>query len=139
MRLGPWKVAAFGLAAIVLGGGGVAAGLQRGAAGPIVFAAGSYSGTHPSTIQFSGDGGDVVSGIRWSHWDSQSAVGDGTVGVNNCTPNCAEGTSTYVPATVTLSNPAATGTPFVWTRMTESYDGRTLHFSYSGRWAQEAS
>jgi hypothetical protein len=131
-------VAAVGLAAIALGGG-VAAGLQRSQAGPVALAAGPYRGSDPSTIQFSGDGGDVVSDIRWSSWGSQTAVGLGTVGLDNCTPNCAEGSFTYVPATITLSNPATEGTAPVWTSMTESYDGRTLHFSYSGRWAQAAS
>ena len=97
--------------------------------------AGTFDGTRPSVIQFSGDDGDVVTGIQWSSWGHQRATGRGTVGLNDCTPSCAEGTTRYVAATITLSAPDAKGE---WTVITESDNGRTTTFSRSGHWAQGA-
>jgi hypothetical protein len=104
--------------------------------GPVALVAGAYDGTEPSAIQFSADGGDVVTGIRWSSWGSRTATGRGTVGWDNCTPNCAEGTTSYGPATVTLSAPDAHGE---WTVVTETEHGRTTTFSLSGHWLQGAT
>jgi hypothetical protein len=94
-----------------------------------------FSGIRPSAIQFSVDGGDVVTGIHWSRWGSRTATGHGTVGQDNCTPNCAEGRTDYVPATITLSAPDATGE---WTVASETVAGRTTTFSMSGHWLQGA-
>ncbi len=94
-----------------------------------------FSGTRPSAIQFSVDGGDVVTGIRWSSWGSHTATGHGTVGRDNCQPNCAEGRTSYVPATITLSAPDAHGE---WTVVSETIQGRTTTFSMSGHWLQGA-
>ena len=104
--------------------------------GPVALVAGAYNGTQPSAIQFSADGGDVVTGIRWSSWGSRTATGRGTVGWDNCTPNCAEGTTSYGPATVTLSAPDAHGE---WTVVTETEHGRTITFTRSGHWVQGAT
>ena len=38
-------------------------------------AAGAFDGTKPSVIEFSGDDGDVVTGIHWSKPGHQSARG----------------------------------------------------------------
>jgi hypothetical protein len=95
-----------------------------------------FSGVRPSAIQFSADGGDVVTGIHWSSWGSRTATGRGTVGWDNCTPNCAEGTTSYGPAIVTLSAPDAHGE---WTVVTETEHGRTTTFSLSGHWLQGAT
>jgi hypothetical protein len=104
--------------------------------GPVALVAGAYDGTKPSAIQFSADGGDVVTGIRWSSWGSRTATGRGTVGWDDCAPNCAEGTTSYLPATVTLSAPDAHGE---WTVITETEHGRTTTFSLSGHWVQGAT
>jgi hypothetical protein len=103
--------------------------------GPVALVAGAFDGTRPSVIQFSGDDGDVVTGIQWSSWGDHSATGRGTVGLNDCTPSCAEGTTRYVAATITLSAPDAKGE---WTVITESDNGRTTTFSLTGHWAQGA-
>jgi hypothetical protein len=42
----------------------------------------------------------------WSSWGPEQAVGTGTVTIQNCIPDCADGSQTPTPATVTLSNPA---------------------------------
>jgi hypothetical protein len=105
-----------------------------GKAEPVIFTAGSYSGTDPSAIYYSGDSGNIVTGINWSTWGNQTAIGYGTLGVDNCNPNCAQGTVTDVPATITLSNPIQ-GTPTIWGSMTESYEGQNASYAYPGTWA----
>ena len=102
----------------------------------VALVAPGYSGIRPSAIQFSADGGDVVTGIRWSSWGSRTATGRGTVGWDNCVPNCAEGLTVAVPATVTLSAPDTRGE---WTVATETEHGRTITFTRSGHWVQGAT
>jgi hypothetical protein len=138
MRIMPAVV----VAAVAFTGGGAGAlgaawvtGTPASPPGPVSLVVGTFDGTRPSAIQFSGDGGDVVTGIQWSSWGSRSATGRGTVGLDNCTPNCAEGTTRYVPATITLSAPDAEGE---WTVITEAGNGRTTTFSKAGHWAQAA-
>lgn len=63
-----------------------------------------WTGRRPSTIAFSGDSTNIVSGLTWS-WTSTTAVGHGTWTFESCDPNCAAGASTPYPATVTLSDP----------------------------------
>jgi hypothetical protein len=62
-----------------------------------------YSGRFPTTIYFSGDSGDIVTGIAWSSWGAQQAVGHGTWTYDNCVPDCAQGSVTPYPATIILS------------------------------------
>jgi hypothetical protein len=133
------QVAAVAVVAFAGGGAGALGASWISAApaqsGPVALVAGAFDGTRPSVIQFSGDDGDVVTGIQWSSWGSKSATGRGTVGLDDCTPNCAEGTTRYVAATITLSAPDAKGE---WTVITEADNGRTTTFSLSGHWAQDA-
>jgi hypothetical protein len=137
MRIMPAAV----VAAVAFAGGGAGAlgaswfTSTHASQSPVALVAGAYDGIRPSVIQFSGDGGDVVTGIHWSSWGTRSATGRGTVGWDNCTPNCAEGTTRYLPATITLSAPDAAGQ---WTVITEADNGRTTTFSLSGHWAQGA-
>ncbi len=104
--------------------------------GPVNLVVTGYDGTRPSAIQFSVDGGNVVTGIRWSSWGNRTATGSGTVGRDDCTPNCAAGTSRYVPASITLSAPDAAGE---WTVITETVQGHRTIFTLSGHWAQGAT
>jgi hypothetical protein len=59
--------------------------------------------TEPTVMDNSADGVLHVEGITWSDWGDPTATGTGTMEVNNCDPNCASGTDTGYPATVTLS------------------------------------
>ena len=138
MRIMP--VAAVAAVAFVGGGAGALGaswftGPPASQPGPVALVAGTFDGTKPSVIQFSGDDGDVVTGIQWSSWGHLSATGRGTVGLNDCTPSCAEGTTRYAAATITLSAPDAKGE---WTVITEADTGRTTMFSLAGHWAQGA-
>jgi hypothetical protein len=104
--------------------------------GPVALVVTGYTGTRPSAIQFSVDGGNVVTRIRWSSWGDRTATGSGTVGRDDCIPNCAEGTTRYVPASITLSAPGAAGE---WTVITETVQGHRSTFTMSGHWAQGAT
>lgn len=83
------------------------------APGPVVYLAegGSVTGTWlhapacASDCVLSGDSTVALSHMRWSTWNSTTAVGTGTEKLNDCTPNCAQGTLHPVPVTVTLSKP----------------------------------
>ena len=68
--------------------------------------------TEPTDMSSTADGVQSVEGITWSDWGSPTATGTGTMEVDNCDPNCASGTDTGYPATVTLSRltPYLTGT-----------------------------
>ncbi len=66
---------------------------------------GDWTGTVPYLIYFSGDAGNIVSGITWSSWDATSATGQGTWDYLTCQPNCAQGPSTPYPAMLVFSEP----------------------------------
>lgn len=98
------------------------------AASPAVYLAegGSVTGTWlhapacASGCVLSGDSTVLLYHMTWSAWNSATAVGAGTEKLDDCTPNCAQGTLHPVPVTVTLSKPvmvcvAGKGTWF-WTR-----------------------
>jgi hypothetical protein len=60
--------------------------------------------TQPSQIIVSGDGSAFVSGLTWTGWGSEGATGSGTLKLDNCQPNCAQGKFTPYVATITLSD-----------------------------------
>ena len=70
-----------------------------------VLTIGKWTGRTPWAIYFSGDSGNIATGLSWSVWDSTHAVGRGTRNEQRCVPNCAQGTLTPYPVTITLSRP----------------------------------
>ena len=59
----------------------------------------------PDAITFTcGDGNMYVEHIDWSRWDSKKASGSGIYTVNNCDPDCVDGTFIHVPVNITLSH-----------------------------------
>jgi len=63
-----------------------------------------YMKTEPAKIITSADGSGLVQNLTWSGWGSATALGTGTLEIDDCNPNCAQGTYTGYPATVTLTN-----------------------------------
>jgi serine/threonine protein kinase len=57
----------------------------------------------PKDISTAGDGSGYVKNLVWSDWGNSRATATGTLEIDNCTPNCAQGTYTGYPAAVTLS------------------------------------
>jgi hypothetical protein len=98
--------------------------------------AGTYSGTKPAEIDYSGDASNIVTKITWSSWTATAASGTGTSGVESCNPNCAQGPVKQVTTTITLSAPVNGK----FTQMTETRDGKTESFTYpSQSWPAGAS
>jgi hypothetical protein len=48
------------------------------------------------------DEGIFVDSITWISWGNRTAAGQGTLNVNTCRPNCAEGNFKQYPANLTL-------------------------------------
>lgn len=67
---------------------------------------GNNPGIRPSLI-FIGcaTSADHLSNIVWTGWTATSAVGTGTHAINNCQPNCAQGSFTTDPVKIQLTNP----------------------------------
>jgi hypothetical protein len=66
------------------------------------------------------DGTINVSQIVWNTWTSSVAVGIGTLNMNNCSPDCANGSWTRAPTNVVLDKPADTAQGLLFTRLTVS-------------------
>jgi hypothetical protein len=98
------------------------------AAVPILITMG-WSGVKPATVDFSGDAGNVVTGINWASWTAAGAVGAGTSGIQSCVPNCAQGKTKFVPTTVVLSD--VVGGHF--THLIETRNGTTTVATYSDK------
>lgn len=98
--------------------------------------AGSWTGTKPSTIDFSGDGGNIVTGITWSSWGATGATGEGTSNLQGCVPNCAQGKETPLPTSIALSDPQ--GGHF--TQIVEVRQGQKLAAAYASQsWPEGGS
>lgn len=67
--------------------------------------AGTFTGIKPVAIYLSADGTGDIGHISWQSWTADKAVGTGTKYLNNCIPNCAQGTQSQVSATLVFSNP----------------------------------
>jgi Protein kinase domain len=65
--------------------------------------ASQYMEITPKQITVSADGSGYVKNLAWSGWGSAEATATGTLEIDNCTPNCAQGTYAGYPATVTLA------------------------------------
>ncbi len=88
-----------------------------------------WSGMKPKIVDFSGDGGNVVTGVVWASWTAAGAVGQGTSGIQSCVPNCAQGKTKFVPTTIVLSDVA--GDHF--THLIETRNGTTTVATYSDK------
>ncbi len=100
-----------------------------------VLTVGDWTGRDPSEIGFSGDAGNVVTQLHWSSWTSTGATGNGVSNIQNCVPNCAQGTHTPVATTITLSSPANDR----FTAMIETRNGQTTRWTYPSYWPGNAS
>lgn len=72
------------------------------------------------------DANDALAGMHWVNWASE-AFATGTEEINNCTPNCAEGTLISYPVLVALWRPESLpGHPGVqyFSRITRIYTGK---------------
>lgn len=59
--------------------------------------------------QLSGDGTTALWDMSWTSWTGSAAVGQGTEKIDDCNPDCAQGTLHAVPVTVTFTKPVTAG------------------------------
>lgn len=69
---------------------------------PVVTCQGELK-SQPSQIVLSGDGTAFVTGLTWTGWGLEGATGHGTLKLDNCDPNCAQGSLTSYVATIVLT------------------------------------
>jgi eukaryotic-like serine/threonine-protein kinase len=100
-----------------------------------VLTVGSYNGMNPSQIDFSGDAGNVVTGITWASWTATAATGSGKSDIDSCVPNCAQAPPDIVATNLVLSDPVNGR----FTLITETRNGSTETFTYPSSWANGAS
>ena len=96
--------------------------------------ASQYMEVKPAQITTSGDGSAYVDKITWSSWGGSEANGTGTLELNNCNPNCAQGTYAGYPATVTLDGlkPYGTGLEAYSTIVVQSPSSKTTYTYTTG-------
>jgi hypothetical protein len=69
------------------------------------------------------DGGIGVEKLVWTSWTQSNAVGNGEVWENDCTPDCASGTTHTYPATMSLSDVETTTSGRLFTQLAIVYRG----------------
>lgn len=57
----------------------------------------------PAEMYTAGDGSSFLTNLEWVSWGSPAARATGILEVNNCKPDCAQGTYTWHSATVTVT------------------------------------
>ena len=80
----------------------------------------------PAEMYLSGDGSLFIKNIRWSGWGTATATGHGTAMADNCQPNCAAGTFSHHPATITATRPASWHGKMAYSRVATSIPGLSL-------------
>ncbi len=88
---------------------------------PATLTIAGWTGRAPVRIYFSADAGNVATGLTWSTWTATEAVGTGSREELGCVPDCAQGSATAYPVTITLSDPV--GGSFT-TLVEQTADGR---------------
>ena len=89
----------------------------------------------PAQIIYTGDGSGILGGfdggrgkgfghLRWTKWTTGSALGHGADWIDDCRPDCAEGTFTPHAATVNAFRPR--GGRFTRLTLKTSYRGKPL-------------
>jgi hypothetical protein len=69
--------------------------------------------------------------IVWSGWGTAEAVGRGTAEANNCKPDCADGTFSPHPVTVTLTKPKTWGAEMAYSRLHYSVPSLRLQWTFA--------
>ncbi len=65
---------------------------------------------HPSQITDSGDGSGYVKDLVWSSWGGLEATATGIEEIDDCNPNCAQGSFAGYAATMTVTGLEPYGT-----------------------------
>lgn len=79
--------------------------------------------TPSSYVLACADGGISLQGLTWSSWDAATANASGQISINDCTPNCADGTFRSYPATASVTGLVPYGGGYRYTSLTVSSPG----------------
>jgi hypothetical protein len=75
---------------------------------PPCVAAGTSPVVKPTTVYLAcATGGISVVEIKWQSWGRSAAFGEGTLNVQTCQPNCAQGGESSYAASIEVSDPSA--------------------------------
>jgi hypothetical protein len=99
-----------------------ASGTEASASGQKTWA--KFSGAHvykPSTLFFGAH--EEIDNVHWSKWGKKLARGTGTYQVNDCLPDCADGTIRPTPASIVLTGRERCGKRFVFSRLKVYFAG----------------
>jgi hypothetical protein len=122
-------------------------------ASPTVLDARAASGDlkiRPVTIGYAGDGTGFLggasvasSGINWTKWTSHIALGTGFNQLDDCIPNCAQGTFHGFKVSIELWRPRILAGHLVFTRMTIFYKksrpkGEPRHYTFTDIFTRRA-
>ncbi|MGA9875517.1 MAG: hypothetical protein WBQ21_06895 [Solirubrobacteraceae bacterium] len=118
-------------------------------------ASNAYNGlqVEPTSIIYTGDGTGLLgganvrnrsSGIDWTKWTTDVALGTGFNQLNNCTPSCAGGKFHGYPVKIEMWHPQILGGILVFTRMTIFYKrsqppGEPRHYTFTDTYAGGAA
>ena len=131
MRRAGWILAV--LAALTLAASASAAALPGAVLNGAPPKAGKNVKVRPKQIVYSGDGSGFLAGpgragrrpkpgnLTWSSWTSKAAQGTGDDWLNNCEPDCADGSFSQHAVTIKLYRPRTMLRVLVFTRMTVHY------------------
>ena len=117
------------LIAVGLVAGGISAGATALGKSPDASAAGQKTYSKftskklykPRTFYFGAH--ELIQNVSWSKWGKKLAKGKGTYQVNDCIPDCADGTFTPTPSTIYLTGRERCGKIFVFSRMKVYFAG----------------
>lgn len=87
----------------------------------------------PSSVVLGSD--NTLINLEWTNWSYNQAIGTGLQAGSNCIPDCANGTVTYLPASVTAYDPQTTKTGLVFAKIAVTSNGKTSVYSMTGNYA----
>lgn len=76
----------------------------------------------PSSLFFGAH--ELITSVSWSKWGKKLAIGHGTYQVNDCIPDCADGTITPTPSTIYLTGRTTCGGHFIFRHLKVFFAGR---------------
>ena len=123
MRLHKLLLTSLALAAAIVAVGAIAA----FAASPLKINNCVKASSRPKSLTLAcGDGNTVLKGLKWSSFGGATAQAKGTVVINLCEPNCAEGKAASFPVTVKASDPRkCKGGLRVYNKVTLKFKGKS--------------
>ncbi len=107
---------------------------------PVAYGFDGHSGWHggqirPHAIAFGAGGSLLARRVSWTTWKRSVARGHGTVLVDNCSPNCAQGNYARSAATLTLSAPRRRDGHAYFSKLVMTWTQGGLAQSETFRWS----